>query len=237
MKRVILFAFIPLVIVAVSWQVFTSKRPAETESPTVAIVKPVAKAPSTEMLADLLKKELLKEEAGTTSELESIERRKAIIVELFRRELLKEEQAGSSLSESELENSKRRKDALAELFKRELLKEKNLARPKSPVKRFETVEDYFKDGNPNPISHRLGLPRYERKVSKSTKQKVKNRDGNCCLVCGSTIDLEVDHRIALMNGGDNEIDNLGTLCDDCHNKKTRLDYRIRKQREKVASRR
>ena len=63
-------------------------------------------------------------------------------------------------------------------------------------------------------------------------RQVKARDGGCCLVCGSTVKLEVDHRIALMNGGDNSIDNLGTLCDECHNEKTRYDYAIRKRRKK-----
>ena len=106
-----------------------------------------------------------------------------------------------------------------------------------PVKRFATVEVYFSDGNPNPLSHRRGLPNYKRDVSEKTKKEVKDRDGGCCLVCGSKRHLEVDHRIALMNGGDNSKDNLGTLCDSCHNAKTRLDYKIRKQRRKVAAKR
>jgi len=107
----------------------------------------------------------------------------------------------------------------------------------TPVKRFATVEAYFSDGNPNPLSHRRGLPNYERDVSEKTKREVKKRDGNCCLVCGSAYQLEVDHRIARMNGGDNSKKNLGTLCDSCHNKKTRLDYKIRKQRRKEAGKR
>ena len=104
-----------------------------------------------------------------------------------------------------------------------------------PVKRFKTVEAYFSDGNPNPLSHRRGLRNYERDVSEKTKKEVKKRDGGCCLVCGSTYRLEVDHRIALMNGGGNSKSNLGTLCDSCHNTKTRLDYKIRKQRRKEAA--
>jgi len=103
-----------------------------------------------------------------------------------------------------------------------------------PVKRFKTVEAYFSDGNPKPLSHRRGLRNYKRDVSEKTKKEVKKRDGNCCLVCGSTYQLEVDHKIALMNGGGNGKENLATLCDSCHNKKTRLDYKIRKQRQKEA---
>ena len=105
------------------------------------------------------------------------------------------------------------------------------------VKRFDSVEDYFKAGNPNPLSHRRGLRNCERDVSEKTKKEVKKRDGGCCLVCGSTYRLEVDHRIALMNGGGNSKSNLGTLCDSCHNTKTRLDYKIRKQRRKEAAKR
>ena len=104
----------------------------------------------------------------------------------------------------------------------------------TPVKRFATVEAYFSNGNPNPLSHRRGLRNHERDVSERTKKEVKKRDGGCCLVCGSKRDLEVNHKIALMNGGDNSKDNLGTLCDSCHNTKTRLDYKIRSRRQKEA---
>ena len=102
------------------------------------------------------------------------------------------------------------------------------------VQRFATVEDYFAAGNPNPLSHRRGLPNYKRDVSERTKKEVKKRDGNCCLVCGSTYKLQVDHRIGLQNGGSNEIGNLGTLCKACHVKKTRLDNSIRRKRDKEA---
>ena len=104
------------------------------------------------------------------------------------------------------------------------------------VKRFESVEAYFKDGNPNPLSHRKGLPNFKRRVSDNKKDKVKERDGGCCLVCSSRKQLEVDHRIALMNGGDNSMENLGTLCDDCHNEKTRYDWSIQKRRKKQTPR-
>ena len=84
------------------------------------------------------------------------------------------------------------------------------------------------------ISSQMSVLHCKRDVSERTKKEVKKRDGGCCLVCGSTYQLEVDHRIALMNGGDNSKDNLGTLCDSCHNKKTRLDYKIRKRRQQEA---
>ena len=149
-------------------------------------------------------------------------------------------EAKPELSAADIEGYKRIDAALLELKEKEAAaREKNPATfgKAGAVERFETVEAYFKDGNPKPLSHRLGEPNYERRVSDKTKRLVKKRDGNCCLVCGSTRQLEVDHRIALMNGGDNSVDNLGTLCDDCHNKKTRYDYSIRKRRKKEVSRR
>jgi 5-methylcytosine-specific restriction endonuclease McrA len=41
--------------------------------------------------------------------------------------------------------------------------------------------------------------------------------------------LEVDHRRALMNGGDNSLDNLSTMCDACHTVKTRMDRSLNKK--------
>ena len=146
-----------------------------------------------------------------------------------------------SETESAAEKAKRRQQqerknaAINRLFGGKTVEPKSTSKPIRTGTRFKTVEAYFKDGNPNPLSHRLGEPNYDRNVTSKTKQEVKARDGNCCLVCGSTYQLEVDHRIALMNGGDNSIDNLGTLCDSCHNAKTRYDYAIRKRRQKEAA--
>ena len=49
--------------------------------------------------------------------------------------------------------------------------------------------------------------------------------------------LLLDHRIARMNGGSNEDSNLGTLCDECHKQKTKIDYKIRKRRRLELKRR
>jgi len=75
--------------------------------------------------------------------------------------------------------------------------------------------------------------RHERNVSEATKEEVKERDVIRCVICGSTVDLEVDHIRALMNGGGNEIENLATLCDSCRTKKMRLDNSLRRKREKL----
>ena len=110
--------------------------------------------------------------------------------------------------------------------------------PPAAVKRFATVEKYFSDGNPNPLSYRVGLPRYERDVPQSLKAEIIKRDGGCCLVCGSFEQLEVDHKVAIMNNGDNSPKNLGTLCDSCHTEKTKYDWAVqRKRRKQEAERR
>jgi 5-methylcytosine-specific restriction endonuclease McrA len=37
-----------------------------------------------------------------------------------------------------------------------------------------------------------------------------------CVRCGSTLGLQVHHRVALVDGGSNQLDNLELLCGDCH---------------------
>lgn len=69
-----------------------------------------------------------------------------------------------------------------------------------------------------------------RQVTWVQKVTAFERDDWKCVVCGSTGPLELDHARALMNGGDNSLDNLHTLCHDCHVAKTRLDFALRRHR-------
>ena len=64
------------------------------------------------------------------------------------------------------------------------------------VKRYPTVEAYFRDAYPNATTHRLGLPPIERDVSEKRKREIRKRCGSC-VVCGSTNQLEVEHRRGL----------------------------------------
>jgi len=65
------------------------------------------------------------------------------------------------------------------------------------------------------------------KPSTSTIIKVRIRDGNKCLKCGSTQHLHMDHIIPVVHGGRAIFDNLQTLCQKCNiNKGTKTqDYR------------
>ena len=63
--------------------------------------------------------------------------------------------------------------------------------------------------------------RARRARSSAAWQKVRaqarQRDGNCCVRCGGTESLEVHHRVALADGGDEfALSNLETLCRSCH---------------------
>ena len=55
---------------------------------------------------------------------------------------------------------------------------------------------------------------------KARASQAKERDGNRCVQCGATGDLETDHIIELSRGGSNDFDNVQTLCQECHGKKT-----------------
>lgn len=45
---------------------------------------------------------------------------------------------------------------------------------------------------------------------------VFHRDGNKCVKCGSRKYLQIDHIIAVRNGGDDDLKNFQTLCGKCN---------------------
>ena len=99
----------------------------------------------------------------------------------------------------------------------------------------ESVRDarigaYFKVANQGALYWTGG--KVKRDVSGSQRNRVLARDGYRCVICGSRDDLEVDHRRALSNGGDNSLSNLATLCHDCHVIKTKMDGSLRRKRER-----
>lgn len=51
------------------------------------------------------------------------------------------------------------------------------------------------------------------------RKEVLSRDGYTCTRCGVTKNLSIDHRTPLSLGGDDSMDNLTTLCKDCHENK------------------
>lgn len=83
-------------------------------------------------------------------------------------------------------------------------------------------------------------------VSKRTRFEVFKRDGFSCQYCGRTpptVTLEVDHIIAIANGGEDRRDNLISACFDCNRGKSdvplaavpeSLATRMEERRERAA---
>ena len=66
------------------------------------------------------------------------------------------------------------------------------------------------------------IPASERAVGAGQRERILERDGHVCVICGRGPDrenriwLEVDHIISLADGGGNDDNNLRTLCNECH---------------------
>ena len=72
-----------------------------------------------------------------------------------------------------------------------------------------------------------GAGREKRNVTALMKKRIAASQSWKCGLCTNTLDetYEVDHRIALFNGGSNDPSNLVALCPHCHRKKT-VDARL-----------
>ena len=84
------------------------------------------------------------------------------------------------------------------------------------------------NGNGNPSVNRMmmsGKGTTKRSVSETKKKFVAANQNWLCGDCKHQLPawFEVDHVIALHNGGSNEVSNLVALCRDCHGKKTAMD--------------
>ena len=62
-------------------------------------------------------------------------------------------------------------------------------------------------------------PTKRKHIPKAVREAVFKRDNYRCVKCGSTRNLEIDHKVSLANGGTNHIDNLQTHCRDCNRRK------------------
>lgn len=60
----------------------------------------------------------------------------------------------------------------------------------------------------------------KRSIPLKVRFKVLKRDEYCCQICGANAccgaRLEIDHKIPVSKGGENEIENLWTLCFRCN---------------------
>jgi len=53
-------------------------------------------------------------------------------------------------------------------------------------------------------------------ISKETRKHVYRRDGYRCALCDSTQYIQIHHAVPRGQGGTNNVQNLITLCMDCH---------------------
>ena len=51
--------------------------------------------------------------------------------------------------------------------------------------------------------------------------RIRERDGETCSICGENHDLDVHHVIPSYKGGSDDVHNLITLCHKCHRNKHR----------------
>lgn len=103
------------------------------------------------------------------------------------------------------------------------------ANKKEKIKRLKTDFPYLRV-NDDLVARAIGTSRsYSRKfihipetgvadreASRSQKNEVLQRDSYSCVRCGDTDDLQVHHIIPRSQGGENESENLATLCTGCH---------------------
>jgi 5-methylcytosine-specific restriction protein A len=70
-----------------------------------------------------------------------------------------------------------------------------------------------------------GTPNDDAQIPPRVKLRVKARSNDCCEACGVRVRYggQVDHILALINGGENRETNLRFLCRTCHAGKTRSD--------------
>ena len=58
-----------------------------------------------------------------------------------------------------------------------------------------------------------------------------------CQICGSTqriADMEIDHHLALIDGGDHYVTNLRPLCAQCHRPKSAIEHKNNAKAKRLA---
>jgi len=99
-------------------------------------------------------------------------------------------------------------------------------RPEEFKDTLDLAKQLMKDGSAAYIGSGSGS-KEKRNVTGLMKKKVAASQAWKCGKCNTTLDetYEVDHKVALFQGGSNDISNLVALCPHCHRSKT-VDERI-----------
>tara|TARA_Y100000817_G_C16772144_1_gene506600 strand:+ start:71 stop:616 length:546 start_codon:yes stop_codon:yes gene_type:complete len=98
----------------------------------------------------------------------------------------------------------------------------------SPLFKFTNMPSFGGNGIQTPQMKRMmnSGRTSKRSVSETKKKFIASRQSWKCKSCQTQLDaaFEVNHIIALENGGTNHIDNLEALCRNCHGQKTMLSH-------------
>ena len=87
------------------------------------------------------------------------------------------------------------------------------------------------------MAGRIGRRVYRTKQWKLTRLRVLRRDGYACVLCGRRAGLEVDHKNPIAKGGDwFDVQNLRTVCRNCHIALSSEEARARESDERRALR-
>lgn len=97
-------------------------------------------------------------------------------------------------------------------IKKDILRKENEKKLSSDAVK-ELIEEGLLPDNYNNTFERLSIPINIREV-------VWKRDKECCVICHSNTNLELDHIIPISKGGSNTINNLQVLCRTCNRKKS-----------------
>lgn len=73
------------------------------------------------------------------------------------------------------------------------------------------------ESTPQSIASKNGFS--SRYIKDSVKKEIRERDGNKCVSCSSTKNIEFDHIIPVSKGGSSEFDNIQLLCRSCNRAK------------------
>ena len=83
------------------------------------------------------------------------------------------------------------------------------------VKQWEKEFDQFTF----PTKEELRRHRERSKLYADLKHRIRTRDKNQCVNCGSTKNLEFDHKIPISKGGKTTFNNVQLLCRSCNRRK------------------
>ena len=61
--------------------------------------------------------------------------------------------------------------------------------------------------------------RLRKKITSRCRERILRRDGERCVICGSQMELEIDHIVPVSRGGKHCDDNFQVLCRTCNHRK------------------